>query len=1141
MNTEFDAEAGMSPTRRAAVASAALVYSSFSWIVTVVLVCAVFNPTVLRAQNEADEAAIRKLVEQLFASHQKRDLDGAMACWSAKSPLFAGYKQYLQNDFVTSEETQFLNVALTRWKIGTNQATARLRYERRWRDAKTKQSGRQTLVFDVMFVKEADGWKFWQQSNVINDLAARLTAAKTKDEREGLLKNEREAVTLELVRALGNAGVAQANQGKLGEALRLSDISLEVAEQVGEVIGKAHGYLARATILDNQSKHEEALESYRIALRFFQEAKDRGWEAWTLVNLGQALEPLGRYEEALEQFAALLKIRRETGDRAGEAIALGNIGDVYQLTGMYAEALEEYEADLSIKRALGDLLGEAAVLNNIGLVYESTSRYAEALARYELSLKIKRELGDKAGEAATLNNLGIVYYSTGRFAEALAQYDAGLKIKHELGDKAGEAETLGNIGNVYLDMGRYAEASSRYEDNLRVMVEIGDRPGQAKALNNIGLIYETTGRYAEALAQYEASLKISRDIGDRAEEAATLGNVGIVYDLMGKYAEALTQFEASLKMMRAICDRVGEANALHNIGLNYRLRGSDEEALAQYEAGLKISREIGNRLGEAQSLKNMGEVYRSRKQWRQAADVYRKAIELIEQTRLQSREPSLQTSFFARHTSAYYGLVESLLELGSSRDEVLAVSERARARTLVDLMAGGKVSVLKSMTDAERRREQELNSNIIAATAQLDNALAGPAADDQRVDSLKKQLEQARAEYDEFRRQLFITHPELQTQRALFDPLTLAQLGEVLFAGRPGLCLLSYLVGQDKSLLLVIKAGKGAHAHAALNVYPLKVENDKELTADELKRRLDEFRLRYTNESGVYKPLARELYELLLAPAEKDLRGKSHIVIIPDGVLHALPFHALLDRQGRHLIENHTVSYAPSVTALVEMMKLADRKKNTNAGSRPLFAMGRRAFPDQARYRNSELPWAEEEVKSIARLFDVSPLTGVEATEAKAKSDMPWARYVHFATHGELNEVAPMYSAIVLGKDAGDDGMLYARELVDMNLQAELVVLSACDTGLGQTVSGEGIIGLTWALFVAGTPSSIVTQWKVRNDSMEKLMTEFYRQLRPANALRRQPVSKAEALRRAQLTLLKSHAYAHPYHWAPVALVGDWR
>jgi CHAT domain-containing protein len=222
------------------------------------------------------------------------------------------------------------------------------------------------------------------------------------------------------------------------------------------------------------------------------------------------------------------------------------------------------------------------------------------------------------------------------------------------------------------------------------------------------------------------------------------------------------------------------------------------------------------------------------------------------------------------------------------------------------------------------------------------------------------------------------------------------------------------------------------------------------------------------------------------------------------------------------------------------MMKRADLRKKEGSAPLEAFVMGRGTFPDQAEHRNHDLHWAEDQATSIAGLFGSKPLIGIDATRAKAVAEMGKARYIHFATHGELNEEAPMYSAIALGKGRDDDGMLYARDLMDMALQAEMVTLSACETALGQQVSGEGMLGLTWALLVAGTPTSVVTQWSVRDDSMNKLMVEFYRQLRDSEA-KGPKISKAEALRRAQLSLMNDPKFRHPYYWAPTVLIGDWR
>lgn len=195
--------------------------------------------------------------------------------------------------------------------------------------------------------------------------------------------------------------------------------------------------------------------------------------------------------------------------------------------------------------------------------------------------------------------------------------------------------------------------------------------------------------------------------------------------------------------------------------------------------------------------------------------------------------------------------------------------------------------------------------------------------------------------------------------------------------------------------------------------------------------------------------------------------------------------------------------------------------------------MGRPTLPKEA----GDLPAAEAEVRAVGALFPGSAqlYTGAEATEARAKATMEQVRYIHFATHGLASETAPMYSAIALARSGAEDGMLYARELLDMKLSADLVVLSACETGLGQEVRGEGILGLTWALFVAGAPSSVVSQWSVADASTSRLMVTFYEGLRSAR------VSKAEALRQAQLRLMRNGRHGHPLYWAPFVLVGEWR
>jgi len=263
-----------------------------------------------------------------------------------------------------------------------------------------------------------------------------------------------------------------------------------------------------------------------------------------------------------------------------------------------------------------------------------------------------------------------------------------------------------------------------------------------------------------------------------------------------------------------------------------------------------------------------------------------------------------------------------------------------------------------------------------------------------------------------------------------------------------------------------------------------------------------------------------------------------------------LPFQALLTNSNRFLIENAAIAYAPSLTALREMMKRQkDRRDDKASGT--LLALGNPLLGKETIQRATlalrdekldPLPEAEQEVNALSRLYGTSRSkisTGAGASEDRAKAEAGRARILHFATHGILNNAAPMYSHLALAQgDVNEDGLLEAWELMRLDLKADLVVLSACETACGRFGAGEGVIGLTWAIFIAGAPATVVSQWKVESTSARDLMIDFHRRLRAPS---RKPASKAEALRQAALKLMKSPSASHPFYWAGFVLVGDGR
>jgi len=408
-----------------------------------------------------------------------------------------------------------------------------------------------------------------------------------------------------------------------------------------------------------------------------------------------------------------------------------------------------------------------------------------------------------------------------------------------------------------------------------------------------------------------------------------------------------------------------------------------------------------------------------------------------------------------------------------------------------------------------------------------------------RVAELKKEVVKARLEYEDFETQLHLAHPELRLQRGETPIIKSEELSSLLPDASSAL--LEYVVGEQQTYLFVITKSK---PEVEVRVYTLPVKRE------ELARQAEAFRLQLAGRDLGFRGSAARLYALLVKPAEAQLRGKTNLVIAPDNTLWDLPFQALVDGGNRFLIENAAITYAPSLTVLREMT----RRRKSDAGPATLLALGNPEVGNETLKRASltlrdgklePLPEAEQEVKALGRLYGTARskvYTGAEAREDRVKTEARKAAILHFATHGILNNASPMYSHLALaGGSTGEDGLLEAWELMQMNLQAELAVLSGCETARGKIGAGEGMIGLSWAMFIAGVPSIVVSQWKVESAGTRDLMVNFHRSLVSTPGAGKPKVVKGEALRQAALKLMKNSETSHPFYWAGFVLVGDGR
>jgi CHAT domain-containing protein len=407
---------------------------------------------------------------------------------------------------------------------------------------------------------------------------------------------------------------------------------------------------------------------------------------------------------------------------------------------------------------------------------------------------------------------------------------------------------------------------------------------------------------------------------------------------------------------------------------------------------------------------------------------------------------------------------------------------------------------------------------------------------------MQTRVAKARLEYEDFETRLYVAHPELKVQRGEAPIIKAEEITALLPDAASAL--LEYVVGNDQTYLFVITRATG-NVEAEVRVYTVPIKRT------ELVKQTEAFRQQLAGRDLGFRASAGKLYELLLKPAEVQLRGKTNLVIAPDNTLWDLPFQALLSGANRFLIEDAAISYAPSLTVLREITK---RRKNQAMDAAPatLLALGNpllgqgtisRAGLTLRGEKLDPLPEAEQEVKTLGQLYGASRskvYIGPEAREDRVKSEAGRARILHFATHGMLNNASPMYSHLALaGGGANEDGLLEAWELMQLNLHADLAVLSACETARGRIGAGEGMIGLSWAMFIAGVPAVVVSQWKVESAGTRDLMVDFHRALISPPGVGKAKPTKTEALRQAALKLMKNPETNHPFYWAGFVLVGD--
>jgi CHAT domain-containing protein/tetratricopeptide (TPR) repeat protein len=924
---------------------------------------------------------------------------------------------------------------------------------------------------------------------------------------------------------LYDLGTQQLNQGQYREALQSLEQALGIYRAIGERQGEGLALNNIGRVYSNLGQYPQALKYYEQALAIKKQVGDKVGEGITLSNIGIIYSNRGQYARALKYHEQALLILKQEGNKSGQGITLNNIGTVYNKLGEYTQALKYFEQALTIRRDLGDKVGEGAILSNIGIVYDNLGQYPQALKYHEQALAIAKQIGDKAGEGKTFNNMGQVYYNLGQYPQALKYYEQALNIAKQVGNKVGEGIAFNNMGQLYDTVGQYAQALKYYEQALTIKKQVGDREGEGITLNNIGVVSRNLGQYRQALKYYEQALVIRREIGDKMGEGVTLNNIGGVYDNLGQEAEALKYYQQSLAIKKQVGDKAGEGITLSNIGTIYVNRGQYTEALNYFNQSLVISREIDDKTGEGITLDNIGNAYASLDRHAEALKYYQQALVIFKQVGNRSSEGIALNNIGAAYNSlGQYGDAEKHLL------NAVEILESLRP----GLTDANKVSIFETQAHTYRFLQQAL-----VAQNKINDALE--IAERGRARAFVELMAQQQA-----------TNPN---NSQIIKPLTIQQIQQI--ARDQNATLVEYSIVNDAFK----NQGKEEWRPSELYIWVVKPTGEvafKQVDLKSLKIPLADLIITSRDSIGVrgrglgavgrvdtdnQTERLQQLHKLLIEPIAQFLptNPTDRVIFIPQESLFLVPFAALQDENKKYSIEKHTILTAPAIQVL-ELTRKQRTTRILNADSRmkngaDALIVGNPTMPlissqiGQPPQQLSSLPGAEQEAHAIAQLFNTKALTGNQATKFTVKQQMEKARMIHLATHGLLDDFTGqgVPGAIALAPSGNDNGLLTSSEIFDMKLRAELVVLSACDTGRG-TITGDGVIGLSRSLITAGVPSVIVSLWSVPDAPTASLMTEFYRQMQ-------QNPDKATALRQAMLTTMKQHP--NPKNWAAFTLIGE--
>lgn len=833
----------------------------------------------------------------------------------------------------------------------------------------------------------------------------------------------------------------------------------------------------------------------------------------------------GNFEQAFEAWQRALYFYRRAGDKEGEGEALGHLALIYAVRGERETEINHLSQSLLLAEEVKNVHGELRTCLNLGNTYQAIGEYREALGLYQRSLALARDLLDKEQEASLLNNIGSVYYYLGDRPVAINYYQQSLEISKQINRVDLEAKSLVNLGNAYGALGEYDKALDYQQQRLAIANLLKDNRGELFALINIAYTHDLKGDWAKSLELNQQALNIARKVGVRQMEGVILANIGSIYNFIGQESKAAGYFETSLLIRREVQDLQGQINALEHLGSIYCHSRDLDKAQAAFNEALVIAKQIQSRQEEGNCLAGMGNICRANKDYNKALLYFEQSLQIARQT----QSPTTESSILEK-----IGLIHADLDdYQAAASYFKEASDITRRIQDVPLLAsnlnnlGVALLSLNQVKDAETVLIESLNASqsLFSKLGIYDNyklsffesvshttpkILQNALILQNRYQEALEVSEQGRARA--FADLLSLSQKSNQVNYKTIDPISLAEIQA--FAKHNHLTIVEYSIiygrFQDPEGVLIreselytwVVSETGEISFHKVDLKTLWQQQNTSLSS-----LVVEARSHLTTGSDISEGGSlwlKMLYQILISKISHLLpkTSDSSVMFVPQEILFLVPFTALQDESGKFLVEHFNIVVAPSIQVIL-LAQQRDRKREqsiVNALSTKALVVGNPQMPTvpftDPPMQLPSLAWAAIEANAVSQLLRTGAVTGYKAKKAYIQSQMQQSLIIHIATHGLLDDIwqSGIPGSIALAPSEDDNGFLTASEIYEMQLIADLVVLSACDTGQGK-ITGDGVVGLSRCLIAAGASRIVVSLWTVSDLSTALLMVKLYQEL----------------------------------------------